>query len=156
MRDGTVFWEQRVRYPRGRSDAEYSTMFFPQLIVAGLSRIARKGIKWGKMKGPLLLESVETQNGWKDQALGHTISFLWMDRKQRMSWKGGIGSLGGILCSKRTQHQRGSMIGTFGGCYTVGWDIFERTSEVRGNLPKWLKVLILMSNRLCLYPSFAI
>lgn len=52
----------------------------------------------------------------------------------------------------------GSMIGheEFGGCYIVGRDIFEGTSKVRGNLLKWLRGLIPVTNRLGLCPSFAI
>lgn len=52
----------------------------------------------------------------------------------------------------------GSMIGheEFGSCYIVGRDISEGTSEVRGNLPKWLRGPIPVTKRLDLYPSFAI
>lgn len=45
MKGGSVFWGEHIWCPCGTGNTEYSTLFFTQLIVAGLSPIALKGTK---------------------------------------------------------------------------------------------------------------
>lgn len=69
MLQGTVFRRtekcpgERVWCKRRWGGVAYSTVFFTQLVVAGLRPIVLKGTEGGEMKGSFLPQAVGTQNG---------------------------------------------------------------------------------------------
>lgn len=68
-------WGERVWCKRRRGGVAYSTLFFTQLVVAGLRPIVLKGTEGGEMKGSFLPQAVGTRMGVK------TYSPLQMESK---------------------------------------------------------------------------
>lgn len=123
-----------------RGDVQCSIIFFTQVTVAGLRSTELKGAEWGERKGSFPFQSVGTQNECESLALDCTYSPLQVEGKKKSCHAWVVLEVLAVFLETRRDgstviHEGGEDIGA-----SPPWEVrnhSERTSQVKGNLPKW-------------------